>query len=426
MPSNLQPEIRNLKTRRVVIIGGGVIGAACAYYLRQIGCGVTIVEKGAFGRGCSHGNCGFVCPSHVLPHAGPGAIGNILRAMMQPDSPLTVRPRFDLQLFRWLWGFARRCNEKAMLEAGAAIQALLQSSRTLYDDLLQKPGFDVEWQARGMLFVFLTQAAHEHYAATDQLMRDRFQVGAVRYDGSALNEFEPALKEGLAGGWHYDCDAHLRPDKLMFAFRDHLLARGVVIHEQCEFRNFTSTGRVVQSLETSTGNIPTDAVVIAAGAWTPLLHQALGIRVPVQPGKGYSLTMPRPARCPATPLIFEEHRVAITPMQSGYRIGSTMEFAGYDDTMNRSRLDLLRKGARHYLLEPEAEPVQEEWWGWRPMIYDGKPVIGPTPNQDNVWIAAGHGMLGLSMAPATGRLVSEMISGATPHVDPAPFAVTRF
>jgi D-amino-acid dehydrogenase len=169
-----------------------------------------------------------------------------------------------------------------------------------------------------------------------------------------------------------------------------------------------------------------EAFVVAAGAWTPFLNQHLGCRVPIQPGKGYSITMPRPTICPTLPLVFEEHRVAITPMASGYRIGSTMEFAGYDATLNRRRLEMLRAGARHYLHEPDCEPVQEEWFGWRPMTYDGVPIIDRSPALANVVIAAGHNMLGLSMAPATGKLVAEILAGAPPHLDPKPYLLSRF
>src|SRR5262249_22827203 len=151
-----------------------------------------------------------------------------------------------------------------------------------------------------------------------------------------------------------------------------------------------------------------------AGAWTPFLNEHLGCKVPIQPGKGYSLTMPRPARCPAYPLLFEEDHVAVTPMRSGYRLGSTMEFAGYDATLNPRRLDVLRDAARHSLHEPFTEPVLEAWFGWRPMTYDGLPVIDRSPAWRNVLIAAGHNMLGLSMAPATGRLVAELLSDRTP------------
>jgi D-amino-acid dehydrogenase len=246
-------------------------------------------------------------------------------------------------------------------------------------------------------------------------------MAATRYDGDALLEVEPALKPGLAGAWYYGTEAHLRPDKLMSSWRGRLETHGVTIRERCEFQGFDRQGGQARAILTSRGSMHAEAFVIATGAWTPLLQRHLGCRVPIQPGKGYSITMPRPARCPTIPLIFEEHRVAVTPMKSGYRLGSTMEFAGYDTTLNRRRLDLLRAGASHYLQEPFAEPVQEEWFGWRPMTYDGKPLIDRSPALDNVLLAAGHNTLGVSMAPATGKLVAELLGGDCPHIDPAPY-----
>jgi D-amino-acid dehydrogenase len=411
---------------RVVVVGAGVIGCACAHFLRQAGCVVTVLDRGTVGSGCSHANCGFVCPSHVLPHAGPGVIGATLWTLLQKNSPLKIRFRLDLDLWAWLARFARRCNRHDMMEAGHAIAALLSSSRVLYADLVRTDLTGVEWGEGGLLFVFRTPAAMEHYAGTVHLLRESFNVAAKRYDPEALTALEPALLPGLAGGYHYELDAHLRPDRLMAAWHKLLIARNVEVREQCEFLGFEWSGRRVRAVRTPQGMLPADAVVVAAGAWTPLLNRHIGCRVPIQPGKGYSITMARPARCPRIPLLFDEDRVAVTPMQTGYRLGSTMEFAGYDDTLNPARLALLRQAARRYLHEPEAEPVTERWWGWRPMVPDGKPIIGRPPRLDNVLIAAGHGMLGLSMAPATGKLVAEMLTGATPHVDPAPYAVTRF
>jgi D-amino-acid dehydrogenase len=156
------------------------------------------------------------------------------------------------------------------------------------------------------------------------------------------------------------------------------------------------------------------------------LNRQLGCRIPIQPGKGYCLTMPRPAHCPDIPLIFPEHKVAVTPFADGYRLGSTMEFAGYDTSIRPQRLQVLRDGAAPYLLEPFCEPVEETWFGWRPMTFDGKPIIDRTPSMDNVWLAAGHNMVGVTMAPATGRLVSELIHGVTTHIDPQPFSLSRF
>ena len=411
----------------VVVIGGGVIGTACAYYLAKAGRHVTLIDKGRVGGACSHGNCGYICPSHVLPHAGPGALWATLKTLLHRNSPLTVRPGFLLANLGWFLGFARRCNERDMLAAAVGIQALLNSSRTLYDELLAAEGIDCEWDTHGLLFVFQSKAAFEHYAVTDRLLREQFTLPAERYDADALLELEPALKPGAAaGGYLYRTDAQLRPDRLMSEWRKVLERLGVTILEGCELTGFAGEGGTAVAARTTRGDLTASHFVVAAGAWTPLLNASLGCRVPIVPGKGYSVTMPRPVVCPTYPMIFEEHRVAVSPFRSGYRIGSTMEFAGYDATLNRARLGLLYDGAKVYLREPACEPVQEEWWGWRPMVYDGKPVIDRSPALANVSIAAGHGMLGLSMATATGKLVAELVCGEKPHVEPGQYSLTRF
>lgn len=411
--------------RHVVVIGGGVVGAACAHYLLESGWRVTVVDRGRFGAGCSHANCGFVCPSHVLPLAAPGAIASTLRTVFKRNGPVRVRPWANRGLVRWLLAFARRCNRTDMLAAGRGIHALLTSSRALYGDLI-RGGLACEWETRGLLFVFRSHSGMEHFAATDELLRTEFGVGAKRFVGEEVRELEPALKPGLGGGWLYDTDAHLRPDRLMDSWRASLERRGVVVREGCEVRGFVRDGGAARAIATSAGELTADAFVLAAGAWSPFLNDHLGCRLPIQPGKGYSLTTARPARCPAVPLIFEEHRVAVTPMQSGYRLGSMMELVGYDDSIAPKRIDYLRQAASLYLDEPTGEPVEETWFGWRPMTPDGLPVIGPSPAMENVLIAAGHNMLGLSMAPGTGRLVAELLDGREPHIDPAPYSPGRF
>jgi len=416
----------NAGARPVIVIGGGVIGAACADFLMRAGRPVTLIERGAFGRGSSHGNCGLVCPSHILPLAEPGMVGKGIKSLFERNSPFAIKPRFDLALWSWLLKFAGRCNERDMIAAGRGIQPLLQSSLVLYRELIERESLDCEFESRGLLFAYRSKKAMEAYSATDRLMSESFHCPARRYDGDAVCELEPALRAGLAGGWYYHDDAHLRPDKLMRAWRRVLEAGGVTIRENCAFRGFRSRNGRVAAADTAGGELPADLFVVAAGAWTPLLNEHLGCRIPIQPGKGYSLTMPRPARCPKVPLIFPETRVAVTPFQSGYRLGSTMEFAGYDESIRPQRLQLLRDGATGYLHEPSCEPVQEEWFGWRPMTYDSLPIIDRSPKYENVIIAAGHNMLGLSMAPATGKLVAELAQGIPPHIDPAPYRAGRF
>ncbi len=409
-----------------MVVGSGVIGTACAYYLLRSGWKVTMIDRGALAGGSSHANCGFVCPSHVLPLAEPGMVGEALRSLLRRNSPFAIKPRLDPALWAWLLRFARRCNEHDMIEAGRGIQPLLLSSLDLYRQVVRDEALDCEFTERGMLFAYRRKEALEAYAATDLLMSETFQCPARRLDPDELVSLEPALKPGLAGGWYYHDDAHLRPDKLMSSWLQVIERGGAATRAHCALTGFQGRNGRATSARTEQEELAADVFIIAAGAWTPMINEQLGCRIPIQPGKGYSLTMPRPSVCPQIPLIFPETRVAVTPFQSGYRLGSTMEFAGYDVSIRPARLQLLRDGAVPYLREPYCEPVEEEWYGWRPMTYDSVPIIDRSPRYENVFIAAGHNMLGLSMAPATGKLVSELVSGTAPHVDPKPYRVGRF
>ncbi len=408
---------------KIIIIGGGVIGATTAYYLQKKGHTVTIVDRGGFGQACSKGNCGYICPSHVLPLTTPEAIKTGLKSMFNKSSPFYIKPRLSYALFSWLFHFARRCNRRDMMQAGHEIQTLLGSSRQLYDDLFATEAFDCEWEKKGLLFVFQSESAFRHYEQTNALLSENFAMPAKPFDGTALAKLEPTLKPGLAGGWLYENDGHLRPEKLMASWRSILTARSASIVENCDVTGFTKNAAAIT---TSQGEMAADSFIVAAGALTPFLNKELGCRIPIQPGKGYSITMPKPTKCPSIPIIFEEHHVAVTPFQAGYRIGSTMEFAGYDSSLNRDRLNYLRKAASHYLDEPATDVAAEEWFGWRPMTYDSKPIIDRSPKYKNVWIAAGHNMLGVSMAPATGKALAELMTDETPHVDLKPFGVARF
>lgn len=409
----------------VVIVGGGIIGAMCAYYLNRAGYAVTIVDRGKFGAACSHGNCGYVSPSHVLPLTTPGGIRKALRSMLSSSSPFYIKPRLSLDLWSWLWRFSRRCNQRDMMSAAQTLHTLLQSSKQLYETLISEEGIDCEWETRGIFFVFHSDHEFHEYQKTNDLLVKNFGVGAKPFDGRQLVAAEPALVDGLGGAWLYECDAHLRPDKLMSQLQSLLQQRGVKVIENCEVTGFDVEQGQARSVQTAQGPIQGSRFVVASGALTPFLNQHLGCRIPIQPGKGYSITMPRTATCPSYPMIFEEHRVAITPMKSTFRIGSTMEFAGYDSSINQRRLAILKSAAKIYLRETPLDQVTETWYGWRPMTWDSKPFIDRAPAMNNTWIAAGHNMLGLSLGTVTGKLITELISGDQPHLDVRPLSVSR-
>ena len=411
----------NTNQSRIVVIGGGVIGASSAYFLRKAGFRVTLIEKATFGSGCSHGNCGLICPSDALPLASPGAIGKTLKTLFKRHNPLYIKPRVSMRLWFWLAKFALRCNQRHMLQAASARMPLLESSLHLYQKILEAEQMECEWQKNGLLYVYKDADAMEGYAATDQFLTEHFSLAAERFDACGIYELEPAIADEVAGGWYYEDDAHLRPDRLMAEWKRVLLEQDVEIREETEVFKFKRKGIKATGVLTRDGIIEADKFVLAVGAISPQWEKEIGADIPIQPGKGYSLTFPRPQYSPRIPMIFPQHRVVMTPMLSGYRLGSTMEFSGYDSRINRRRINLLKTGAEPYLREPYGDHVEEEWFGWRPMIYHGIPIVDTSPRMDNVLVATGHNMLGLSMGPATGKLVSELISGEPTHVPSRPY-----
>src|SRR5438477_9345697 len=268
-------------SRRVVIVGGGIVGASSASFLRDAGWEVTLIDRGKFGGGCSHANCGLICPSHILPLAEPGAVRRTMAAMLSKNSPFYIKPRLDLALWAWMWNFARRCNVECMIESGRALAPLLESSMEIYEGL----GLECEWEKRGLLFVYGDRAKLDAYESSDRMLRESFDHPARKLNGAELASMEPALKDGLAGAWFYEGDAHLRPDRLMKAWRAKLEERGVKIVENCEVRGFVGKEAKAQAVKTSSGEMEGDAFVVATGAWTPLLNSELGCRLPIEPGK---------------------------------------------------------------------------------------------------------------------------------------------
>ncbi len=425
-------------TDRVVIIGGGIIGIAAAHFLRAGGFDVTVVDKGRIGGACSHGNCGLVCPSHVLPLAEPGAIRQTLKAMLTPGSAFRIKPRLDAALIRWLWRFSRRCNRSDMMKSAAAIQPLLVQSLRLYQDLVDpssEDGIECLWKKQGLLFAYRDAAALHAYRPTNELLTAHFDEPARLIEGRALAEFEPSLRADLAGGWYFEHDAHLRPDLLIRSWSDRLRRQGVTMIENASLERFIRqdarvTGAVLATAD-GPRSIPADSVLVATGAWTPMLSSLLNFEIPIQPGKGYSVTVDAPTDAPSMPMIFPQVRVAVTPMGDRLRLGSIMEFAGYDDSIRPERLKLLTDGAGAYLKDDPTAGIGkiaegDRWQGWRPMTYDSTPVIGRCPGFENVFLSAGHNMLGLSMAPASGKLASQLIAGVPTDLDPTPYRAERF
>ena len=410
----------------VIVVGAGIIGIACAYYLARAGFTVTVIDQGDVGAACSYANCGYVCPSHVLPLTEPGAVMEGLRSLLNPRAPFRVRPQARLALYRWLWQFARRCNHRQMLSAGKHLQAILEYSADEFRHLMATEDLDCEWRESGLMYVFQSPDGMRSFAKTHALLESEFGLMAERIDGDALPHVDAALKPGLAGAYLYADDASLRPDKLVTSWAAAAMDAGASFIADCRLNDVQCAAGEIQEIVTGKGPMRARHYVFATGAWSGSIGGMLGCRLPVEPGKGYSVTMTRPSLLPQYPTLLPEHRVGVTPFEDSLRLGSMMEFSGFDSEIPEFRIRQLQDAARPYLHEPVGERIEETWYGWRPMTWDSLPIIGTLPALGNALIAAGHNMLGLSMAPATGRLIADLLAGSPTAIPLEPYAPQRF
>ena len=409
----------------ILILGGGVIGLACAYYLLKAGRTVCVLERDFIGSATSLGNCGTITPSHIPPLAAPGMVLKAIKWMLTPDAPFYVKPTLDPHLITWLLKFAGRCNQKDWHASSLAKMDLLHNSRRLLEELVQQENLACEFAATGMHNVYKSQASFDKAALESEAVREFGLISHI-LSSEALANDEPALKTGMAGAVHYPGDAHLRPDLYTAELARVVRQLGGSIIEQCEVIGIETTHEKVQKIITSLGEYQAQDYCFTLGPWSPTMMKAIGINLPVQPGKGYSITYTRPTIAPKRPIVLKERSVCVTTWGSGYRLGSTMEFSGYDARMNRRRLDALERGAGEYLHEGVGPLKLEEWYGWRPMTWDDLPILGATPHYKNAWLATGHGMLGVSMSTVTGHLMADLICQRPPIINPAPYSIQRF
>jgi len=408
----------------VLVLGGGVIGLFCALTLLRRGASVRVIDRGEAGCGASHGNCGTLTPSHAIPLSVPGMPWRALQWMLRRDAPLYVSPRPDRERWRWLLGFARHCNLRSAEHAALVRAAILRRSWTLLPRVLVEESIQCEYAPAGSLYVYRDRHTLEHDRPEIEWLH-RLGVSAIALEGAEVEQMEPALLPGAVGAVLHADDAQLRPDLLVEGLARRVREHGGAIETGSAVQGFRCADGRVDAVHTTRGDFSGESIVMALGAWTPQVASMLDLRVPIQPGKGYSITMSRPDPCPRRALVLREPSVCVTAWGSGYRLGSTMEFSGYDERLNRTRLDALRRGAAAYLRAPVGDTVREEWWGWRPMCVDEIPLIGPVKRWNNLLLATGHGMLGVSMSAATAELVGSLIAGEPPVLEATAYAPAR-
>lgn len=411
----------------VLIIGGGAIGVCAAHYVREQGRKVTLIDKGEVCSGCSYGNAGLIVPSHNVPLAAPGVISKGLRWMFNPESPFYIKPRLDLDLFSWLWKFRNACDERHVRRARPVLRDLSLASVRLFEGLAGLEGLDFGFERRGLLMLFKGEKGLEEGA---EEARGAQEVGLeVRVlDAGEVRALEPDVRFEVAGGVFYPQDAHLIPDRFVRGLARHVAQKGVEIHASTEALGFETSGRSITTVKTTRGDFVADEIVLAGGSWSPGIVRDLRLKLPIQPAKGYSITFRRPPACPARPLVFAEAKVGVTPMGDAVRFAGTLELAGHDLSINRPRVEAILRAVPNYLpdLDPGHLELIEIWRGLRPCTPDGLPFLGRSRAYENLTVAAGHAMIGVSLSPITGRLVSQLVAKENPSIDLSALSVERF
>jgi D-amino-acid dehydrogenase len=415
-------------SKRVAIVGGGVIGLCCAHYLLERGDRVTIVERGPAGHDCcSLGNAGYISPSHFVPLAAPGIVGQAIRWMADAESPFYVQPRPDPELLAWGWRFWRASTPERARRAGPLLRDLNLASRALFVELAERTRNEFELVQEGLLALFQTERGLQDEIRHAERARELGMPAEV-LDAAGARALEPGLTMRVVGGVHYPLDSHLTPQRFHASMTRLVRESGGEILWEAELTSWKRDRGAIRAAVTSRGDVEADEFVVAAGSWSSRVVRPLGVRLPLQPGKGYSLTLPAPRERPRRAVLLQESRVAITPMGSELRVGGTMELGARDGAINPPRIrGILRSLVRH-LPAFRAEDFSDcrPWSGLRPCTPDGLPYVGRVARFENLSVASGHAMMGLSMAPITGKLIAETLSGEVPSFDLALLRPDRY
>lgn len=384
------------------------MGQFTAYYLSQAGFQVTVIDDLPAMPPASAGNCGLVRPSRVNPINSWHTLFQGLRWMGKKDAPLSIKPQLDYHFVKWFAAFAWHCQKSSVAQAANARWQLLDKSWVLYEDFFNKESTRTTWGKKGLLYTCTTQAGVDYLKHDNEALPYPDRQSRI-LSADEVRQMEPLVSDHIVGGGYCEVDGWLNPAVLLQDIRQINQHLGVHFIDGQVERLVAKKGELVAVAYTG-GELAADHVVLCAGAKSVSLARQIGEHLPVQPAKGYNLTWKTPlAKQPKLPVYMLEKKVVATPWANGFRVGSTMEFAGFDLSLNPERLNALKQAAELYLDVPMEQINAEPWAGWRPMSSNGAPIIRPSKKMKNLTIATGHGMLGLSMAPATGVLVKEML-----------------
>ncbi|TDH24156.1 FAD-dependent oxidoreductase [Segetibacter sp. 3557_3] len=412
---------------KAVVIGGGIIGLSSAYYLQKSGWDVTVLDKTDMTDSCSYGNLGMIVPSHFIPLAAPGMLSQGIRWMFNNRSPFYVKPSLNPDLIGWGLKFMKSATPQHLERSGLPLLNLNLYSKKLYETLQHEPGFDFGYENKGILMYFKTEKFAEEEIHLGEKARS-MGIDVEPLTKAQVQLLEPETELDILGAVHYKCDSHLYPNKLVPQLISHLRSAGVKMHGHSEVKSLDVVNGRVKKVITADNEFEGDVVVMAAGSWLSQLAKMASFKLPLMPGKGYSFTYRKPEKKLNVPAILCEARVAITQMNGYMRYGGTMEIGPVNNKINMNRVQGIVESVPKYFpgIQLGMPAEKDIWYGFRPCSPDGLPYLGRSSKVKNVLVAGGHAMSGISLGPASGKVMADLANDQKPEVDISIFDPQRF
>lgn len=399
------------KKNHAIVVGAGIAGLSVAYFLSKEGMEVTVLDKADGKDNCSYGNAGMIVPSHIVPLASPGIISKGLRWMLQAESPFYIRPRLDKRLFKWGWKFRQASTEKHVEESGPVLRDLLLTNRELLIQIEEEEQFDFGFKKNGLLNLCKTQKGLDEEAEVAE-KANALGIPARVLSAEETREMEPSLEMEIIGSTYFPKDCHLHPGSLLNKLKERMQDRAVSFRYNTDVVGLqTENGRAQGVISADGVHLEGSHIILCPGAWTPELADNIGLSLPMQAGKGYSITLNNPKQLPEICALLSEAKVSMTPMCGKLRFGGTMEIVGIDTSINPVKLNALKKSVCNYFPEFSMNDFenQEIWVGLRPISPDGLPYVGAVDRYENLFTSTGHAMMGMSLGVASGQLISQLI-----------------
>jgi D-amino-acid dehydrogenase len=411
--------------KKVVIIGGGVIGLCAAYYLQKEGHKVTVVDQSTMDFGASYVNAGYLSPSHIIPLAAPGVMKQGLKWMFNSANPLFIRPRLEKEFLQWAWAFNKSCSLQNVAHSIKAIKDICLLSSDLFSEIKASEAFTFQLENKGLLMLCKTEAMLEKELRIVKMASDE-GLEAKQISLSELKKIEPNVQIDVLGATFYKCDWHSTPHEFMKELKVNLEKKEVVFYKNEQVKDLSISENSIKTITTTNHIFTADEFVLAAGSWSNLLSKKLGIQIPLQAGKGYRINSYTETNI-SIPAILAEAKVAVTPMNGFTRYAGTMEINGINHDIRPERVEAIAQAVTKYYPETSITNLEkaEAACGLRPLSPDGRPYIGKSIKCKNLTIAAGHAMMGWSMSTGTGKLVSEIISEKKLSMDVLSFHPDR-